>query len=470
MKHENLDALGEQIAEDAAHIDAAHHRVLTKLRVFDAGGGWVKQGFRSCAQWLSWRVGWTPATAREHVRVANALGKLHKIDEALRIGQLSYSKVRAITRVATPENEDVLLEQARLTTGHQLEQLCRKYASVRAHDDDAGAIGDLERRSVRRRDTASGMVMIQALLHPEEAAQVWEALERIAAERCRKKAEEVVSASTAAPKEADDSEPDVTPNAPAGAQNRSGLGQFARSRGDILTPAFDRASALVSMAQSVLRGDRPERSPTELVISLPVEALDARSTDVTSIGCCRDGTPISSAIARRLACDAGIVGIVEDARGNPLAVGRKQRTISGALKRALLRRDQTCRFPGCRSRTFLEGHHLRHWADGGETELSNLVSVCSFHHRFLHEYGFVVELADDGAVTAYDPAGRIVPEVPPRMQLAGLGWPTIERRNSALHITAEAIPTWDGTPADYVELVDALIRADAPEQVSAGQA
>ena len=463
MKHDNLDSLGEQIAEDAAHIDAAHHRMLTKLRVFDTGGGWAKQGFRSCAQWLSWRVGWTPATAREHVRVANALGQLRKVDEALRTGQVSYSKVRAITRVATPENEDVLLEQAQLTTGHQLEQICRKYASVRAHEHDTRPSDDLDRRCVRRRETTGGMVMIQATLHPEEAAQVWAAIERIAAERCREKQPEEVD---------EDVERETPTNASAGAQIDNGVGGLASltSRGQWQTPAFDRASALVSMAEAVLRGDRPQRSPTELVISLPVEALHEQPTHVENIGCCRDGTPISSVIARRLACDAGILAMVEDSRGSPLAVGRKQRTIAGALKRALLRRDQTCRFPGCRSRTFLEGHHMRHWADGGKTELSNLVSVCSFHHRFLHEYGFVVELAEDGAVTAYDPSGRTVPEVPPRMQLAGLGWPTIERRNAALDITAEKIATWDGTPADYVELVDALIRADAPQQVSVGNA
>src|SRR5512139_2216983 len=100
-----LDALGEQIAEDVAHLDAAHHRMLARLRELDAGGGWFKQGFRTCAQWLSWRVGWTPGTAREHVRVANALGTLPAIDGALSRGELSYCKVRALTRVATPENE-----------------------------------------------------------------------------------------------------------------------------------------------------------------------------------------------------------------------------------------------------------------------------------------------------------------------------------------------------------------------------
>jgi hypothetical protein len=89
MTHDNLHELGEQIAADVAHIDAALHRVLSMLRVFDAGGGWLKQRARSCSQWLSWRVSWSRTTAREHVRVANALGTLPKIDDALRLGKLA---------------------------------------------------------------------------------------------------------------------------------------------------------------------------------------------------------------------------------------------------------------------------------------------------------------------------------------------------------------------------------------------
>src|SRR5688572_27443857 len=151
MKSSHFDDLGERIAADAAHLDAAHHRVLSNLRLFDEGGGWLGQGFRSCAQWLSWRVGWGLGTAREHVRIAKALGQLPKIDDALRTGTLSFSKVRAITRVATPDNEHVLLEQARLTTGYQLEMICAKYASVLAQNRDERPVDDLDRRCVTRR-------------------------------------------------------------------------------------------------------------------------------------------------------------------------------------------------------------------------------------------------------------------------------------------------------------------------------
>src|SRR6059058_2096236 len=99
-----LDRLGDEIAELSAHLDAATARLLDPIREFDARGGW-NNGFNCCAAWLSWRVGLAPGAAREHVRVARALGTLPLLAQALACGELSYSKVRALTRVVTPEAE-----------------------------------------------------------------------------------------------------------------------------------------------------------------------------------------------------------------------------------------------------------------------------------------------------------------------------------------------------------------------------
>jgi hypothetical protein len=103
-----LDRLGDEIAELSAHLDAATARLLAVIRDFDARGGW-NTGFRSCAAWLAWRVGLDPGAARERVRVARALGTLPRLAQALALGELSYAKVRALTRVATPETEARLL-------------------------------------------------------------------------------------------------------------------------------------------------------------------------------------------------------------------------------------------------------------------------------------------------------------------------------------------------------------------------
>src|SRR5512146_478490 len=159
----DLEQLGERIAEQAAHLDAAMYRFLTDLREFDERGGWHTQGASSCAHWLAWRVGWDLVTARERVRVARKLGEFPATDDALRRGELSYSKVRAIVRVATSANEAILLECARLSTASQLENLSRKYALVQAHGKDASPRDDEQRRYVRRRDTYDGMVKIEAV-------------------------------------------------------------------------------------------------------------------------------------------------------------------------------------------------------------------------------------------------------------------------------------------------------------------
>src|SRR5256712_1976617 len=131
----SLDRLGDEIAELSAHLDAATGRLLDLIREFDARGGW-NTGFSSCAAWLSWRVGLAPGAAREHVRVARALGTLPLLAQALARGELSYAKVRALTRVATPETEERLLAVGRAGTAEHVERILR--AGRRVEPDAQG--------------------------------------------------------------------------------------------------------------------------------------------------------------------------------------------------------------------------------------------------------------------------------------------------------------------------------------------
>jgi len=397
------------------------HRLLADLRTFDDGGGWADQGARSCAHWLSWRVGWGPGTAREHLRTAHALAKLPIVERELAHGRLSYSKVRANTRVATPANEQTLVEQAKLATASQLETICRKYQTVRRQDAAANAADDYDRRSVRRVDLAA-----------ETCGGVpAETCGDVPAETCRATSFEMPRPSAA----------HRTPP----------------------RPAFDRADALVALAQAYLRGDAPERTPVDVIVAVPMETLACGAArEPTDVACARDGTCISAHGARRLACDAGIVELVEDEHGNPLNVGRKTRSIPGAIKRALLARDgHRCRFPGCTNAVYLEGHHIEHWAEGGETSLENLVITCSFHHRFLHEYEYTVQLDADGTPIFRNEHGRVVPAVPPPAAPRELGWESILARNQRLAISATTNePQWDGYPVDYANAIDDLVVAD----------
>jgi hypothetical protein len=156
-----------------------------------------------------------------------------------------------------------------------------------------------------------------------------------------------------------------------------------------------------------------------------------------------------------------VIEVVEDVHGVPLSVGRKRRTIAGSIKRALLKRDTACVYPGCENRIFLEGHHIRHWADGGETTLDNACLLCSHHHRYVHEYGYRIELGGDGRPQFRDPRGRLVTALPARPTTPDLGWPTIREANEALEIDADSIACeWDGTPMRYGTVVDQLVTID----------
>ena len=119
---------------------------------------------------------------------------------------------------------------------------------------------------------------------------------------------------------------------------------------------------------------------------------------------------VSAETSRRLACDAGVVYWQEDSDGNTLNIGRKSRSVSPALRRALQRRDGCCRFPGCVGTRFLHAHHIIHWADGGETSLANLVLLCSHHHRLVHEGGYGVGMRPGGQPVFTHPDGRSLPQ------------------------------------------------------------
>lgn len=172
----DLDRLGEEIAELSAHLDAATARLLELIREFDARGGW-NTGFPTCAHWLSWRVGLDLGAARERVRVARALAHLPRLAEALALGQLSYSKVRALTRVATPETEERLLAVGRAGATMHVERIVRGWRRVDALAEAREAEGQFRNRSLQVFDDQDGMVLVRGRLTPEAGALLRRALE-----------------------------------------------------------------------------------------------------------------------------------------------------------------------------------------------------------------------------------------------------------------------------------------------------
>jgi len=174
-----------------------------------------------------------------------------------------------------------------------------------------------------------------------------------------------------------------------------------------------------------------------------------------------DGPAIATETARRLACDAGVVAITEDHDGNPLHVGRKTRGISPALRRALKQRDGGCRWPGCSHTRFVQAHHVEHWADGGETNIENLLTLCGFHHRLLHEGGFGLEVGPGGKPNFTRPQGESLNahECPRfRGNAAHLYEENAARGLDIDHETCE--PDWEGYDMDYSVAICALLEAD----------
>ena len=172
----DLDRLGDEIAELSAHLDAATARLLELIREFDARGGW-NTGFPTCAHWLSWRVGLDLGAAREKVRVARALADLPRLAEALALGQLSYSKVRALTRVATPETEERLLAVGRAGATMHVERIVRGWRRVDALAEAREAEGQFRNRSLQVFDDEDGMMIVRGRLTPEAGALLRRALE-----------------------------------------------------------------------------------------------------------------------------------------------------------------------------------------------------------------------------------------------------------------------------------------------------
>ena len=372
------DRLGDEIARLSAQVDTAIARLLTLIREFDDQRGW-SNGFRSCADWLAWRVGLDIVAARERVRIARALGALPILAGALERGELSYAKVRALTRIATPETEGGLLTMGRMNTAAQIGRMIQRRRVLDRAAERRDARRRYESRSLHVYRDESGMVVINGRLDPEGGAVFMQALAAAQDALYRRHASERVGPSLMAPR---------TP-----------------------TPVQQNADALTLLAEAALHHELEPGAPGERYqVVLHVDDTVLASSDEVGESTL-DGIHASAEASARLSCDASRTWMRHDSEGNVLEVGRRTRTVPPALRRALLHRDQVCRFPGC-GRRFVQAHHIHHWAHGGPTILSNLVLLCRYHHRAVHEEGYGIAHGDGGRLISLDPAGVVLPQAP----------------------------------------------------------
>jgi len=373
-----LDRLGDEIAELSVHLDAATARLLTLIREFDARGGW-NTGFRSCADWLSWRVGLDLGAARERVRVARALGTLPLLAGALARGELSYSKVRALTRVATTETEARLVAVGRAGATCHVERIVRGWRRMDRLAEAREAARQHRTRALHVHQGEDGMVVVRGRLAPEVGALLQRALEaagEVLYQRSRH----------------------ATPTTDASAEPPS--------------RAQRQADALGLIAETALHHELDPGAPGEryqVVVHVDAAVLADPARPGQSV--LEEAGHVSAETSQRLGCDASRVVMRHDADGQIVEVGARTRTIPPALRRALLHRDRSCRFPGCHV-SVGQGHHLQHWAQGGPTRLSNLVLLCRRHHRAVHEEGYQVTRGPDGRLQFRQPNGWELPDVP----------------------------------------------------------
>jgi len=422
-----LDRLGDEIAELSAHLEAATARLLDLIRDFDARGGWGN-GFRSCAEWLSWRVGLDPGAAREKVRVARALGTLPLLAGALERGELSYTKVRALTRVATPATEERLLKVGRAGTAAHVERIVRAWRRVDRKAEARDTARQHASRGLYVYADDDGTVVVRGRLTPEVGALVQRALaaarETLYQRRREQTSEPPIDAAVAPP-----------------------------------THAQQQADALALLAETALRQELDPGAPGEQYqVVVHVDAAVLEDPEQPGSAVLERGGCVSAETSRRLACDASRVVMRHDESGRVVEVGARTRTIPPAIRRALNHRDRGCRFPGCGS-PLGEGHHVRHWANGGLTTLSNLALLCRRHHRAVHEEGYQVQRVADGTLQFRRPDGRLLPEVPPPVAVPADPVQALRAGHEVQGLRLHArttCPTWLGERLDVGWAIDVL--------------
>lgn len=384
----------------------------------DRRGLWADQGARTCAHWLSWRCGLSAGVAREHIRVGRALEGLPATRAAFARGEISYSKVRAVTRIATPPIESQLLEMATMATASQLETIV---SAFRRSSPDEGVVA-LERHRTRYLHTHvddDGVVWIQARLSPEDGAAVLAAIEAT-----RQELEEQSSDVSAETSE-------------AGAQAPED--RWAASCAD----------ALVAICEAHLAsGDRRGSSSgprASVVVHVDRQVLE----DAGAEGCAHiEGVgAVSTHTVQRLVCDASVSTVAFRPDGTTVPEGRT-RQIPESLRRAVRTRDGGCRWPGCERRRYVDVHHVVFVSHGGRTKLTNLTTLCRSHHRLVHEGGYRLAMDRHAAVSVTTPAGRPLPR---RVPLPGGTNPDeLCRLNEqqGLVLDDRSMPSGDAGPCD----------------------
>lgn len=466
-RNERNEQLASQITQLAGQINAATYRFLKLLAEFDQNKGWFSDStVKSCAHWLNWRCGIAMGAARERVRVARCLEDLPETNRAFSEGSVSYSKVRAMTRVATNDNEDFLLMIAQHGTASHMEQTVRKFQRVKHLQAKNRAAQQHDTRELVFYEDYDGMWVIHARLPAEAGALVKKALEQIVDEQDAQRethlsqladlenqhtrqqtkqtqpaeqsdqvdqvdqvdqAEQTGQTETCerAIQQPEFCQESVSAETPVYCYNVETPGEasgvddyedvrptFPQKRADAIAALAEHYIATRTNGEGIASLNGGERC--QLMLHMDIGMLTGLDRHEHPENCHLDNNWIHPDTARRLACDAAVVAVIEDGEGNLLNIGRRSRTIPPAIRRALTMRDEGCRFPGCCETRYVDAHHIQHWVDGGETSMNNLVTLCRHHHRKLHDGAFAIHVTatntakNQPELEFRNPAGEVI--------------------------------------------------------------
>jgi hypothetical protein len=375
-------ASDDELADDLGELERAT-RVLEaerarRLAEVDHRGLWSLDGHLSLVSWLAARLCVGFARASLQVRVARALKEMPATAEALGEGELSSEAVtllvsaRDVAPDAFQEAELMLVKAAANLTPRNFRHAIdywRQAADSAAAEERARRSHDL--RHLHVSPTLEGMVRVDGNLDPECGQTLITAIRSVQDAWVRVGADDL---RTAPQRRAD------------------ALGELCRRWLD----SSDRAE---------VAGERPH-----VTVTVDLESLEGRLGHICEL---EDTGPIAPEAARRLACDASVSRVITRGRSEPLDVGSRTAVVPAGLRRALAVRDGGCRFPGCgRPQAWCDGHHVRHWVDGGPTSLENLVLLCRPHHRAVHDR-FCVELVEGRAAFFRDDGSPLEDRAPP---------------------------------------------------------
>jgi hypothetical protein len=367
--------------------------LLPVLGELDRREAWRTEGATSLAAWATQRLGVAEGTGRSWVQVAEQLWDMPHLAQGLRVGALSFDKVRVAVELATPESDASVLRQAEECTVRQLTDLLR---ANRGTNDDQAA-GRHENRYLRFNDARR---VITAQLSEDAFAEVRAAI----TERARLFPSDGET-------RYDQRRADALLDICRGAIRRGGRSTSAQGAG--AAKAGGDGDADGGADGGAGRGaDGGADGGAEMAPRPRSNFFVVAHTDLSFLRGSSGGAEVerlgllSREAIRRITCDATVTLALDDAFGHTMFEGRARRFASETQRREVQRRDRHCRFPGCPNNTFTDVHHVVHWVDQGLTDLPNLVTLCDHHHHRVHEGKWEMTGNANGILRFVGPSGH----------------------------------------------------------------